>query len=61
MQVLVLGLFVAVFLHDATTTVDVIQDGKLVGVAEAQPGDVWPGLGLWAVLLIVVLLLLYCR
>ena len=55
MQVLILGLFVAVFLHDATTTVDVIEDGKIVGAAEALPGDVWPGLSLWAVLLILTL------
>ena len=55
MQVLVLGLFVAVFLRDATTAVDVIKDGKVVGAAEALPGDVWPGLSPSAVLLIVAL------
>ncbi|MBX2851289.1 MAG: M48 family metalloprotease [Phycisphaeraceae bacterium] len=50
-----LGLFVAVFLHDATTTVDVVADGKAVRAAEALPGDVWPGLSLWSVLLVVLL------
>ena len=45
MQILLLGLFVAVYLHDATTSVQ----------GEALPGDVWPGLGLGWVLLIVAL------
>ncbi|MEO0474442.1 MAG: hypothetical protein AAF085_00535, partial [Planctomycetota bacterium] len=54
MQVLLLGLFVAIYLHDATTTVEITSNGKVVGIAEALPGDVWPGWGLWTVLLIVV-------
>jgi Zn-dependent protease with chaperone function len=49
MQVLLLGLFVAVYLHDATTAAEASLGG------EALPGDVWPGLGLWPVLLIVLL------
>ena len=55
MQVLLLGLFIAVYLHDVTTTIEVVRDGEVVRVAEALPGDVWPGLAGWAVLLIVLL------
>ena len=55
MQVLLLGLFVAVYLHDLTTAVNVVEGGEVVREAEALPGDVWPGLGVWAVLLIVAL------
>lgn len=54
MQVLLLGLFVAVYLHDATTTVQVVADGNVIRMAEALPGDVWPGLSAWAVLLMVL-------
>lgn len=55
MQVLLLGLFVALYLHDAMTTVEVTRDGELVGLAEALPGDVWPNLSGWVLLLIVLL------
>lgn len=55
MQVLLLGLFVAIYLHDATTTVEVVRDDGSLRLTEAMPGDVWPGLSAWAVLLIVVL------
>jgi Zn-dependent protease with chaperone function len=48
MQVLLLGLFVAVFLHDVTTA-----DAAIGG--EALPGDVWPGLSHWEVVLITLL------
>ncbi|MFK7789198.1 MAG: M48 family metallopeptidase [Phycisphaeraceae bacterium] len=54
MQLLLLGLFVAIYLHDATTTVEVAR-GDVVRFAEALPGDVWPGLSTWAVALIVLL------
>lgn len=54
MQVLLLGLFIAVYLHDATTTVQVVRNGEVLRVAEALPSDVWPGLSGWAVLLIVL-------
>lgn len=55
MQVLLLGIFVALYLHDATTTVEVFRNGEFVGFAEALPGDVWPSMSRWQVLLIVVL------
>ncbi|MEM6506216.1 MAG: M48 family metallopeptidase [Planctomycetota bacterium] len=55
MQVLLLGMFVAVFLHDATTAVQVYQDVELLRVREAMPQDVWPYLGGQSVLLIVLL------
>lgn len=55
MQILLLGLFIAIFMHDETTAVDVVRHGEVVGEAEAMPGDVWPGLGAWAVLAIALL------
>ena len=55
MPVLLLGIFVAIYLHDASTAVQVYRGGELVRVVEALPGDVWPGLGTWAVLLVVLL------
>ena len=55
MQVLLLGLFVAVYLHDLATAVEIVAEGEAVRTVEALPEDIWPGLGLWAVLLIVLL------
>lgn len=55
MQVLLLGIFVAIYLHDASTAVQVYRGGELVRMDEAMPGDVWPGLSAWAVLLVVLL------
>lgn len=55
MQVLLLGIFVAIYLHDASTGVPVYRGGELVRVVEALPGDVWPGLSAWAVLLVVLI------
>lgn len=54
MQVLLLGLFIAIYLHDATTTVEVVR-GETVRYAEALPSDVWPGLSGWTMLAIVLL------
>ena len=54
MQLLVLGLFVAVYLHDLATTVEVTHHHSL-RFAEALPRDTWPGLSVWAVALAVLL------
>jgi len=54
MQVLLLGLFVALFLHDATTFVEVTSPDGVVRAVEAMPGDIWPGLGPFTVALIVL-------
>lgn len=45
MQILLLGLFVGLFLHDAATTQSVASIDGTVHGAEALPGDVWPGWG----------------
>lgn len=55
MQVLLLGIFVALYLHDIMTTVEVTRDGEFVRFGEAMPSDVWPSLSGWVVLLIVLL------
>lgn len=55
MQLLLLGLFAAIFLHDATTFVQVDQGGTNVRTEEALPGDTWPMLDVWPVLLLVLL------
>jgi Zn-dependent protease with chaperone function len=55
MQVLLLGLFVAIYLHDATTGVELVSGGEVIGFAEATPDDRWPMLGLVPVLLIVLI------
>lgn len=55
MQLLLLGLFAAIFLHDATTFVEVGQGGASVRAEEALPGDTWPMLGAWPVILLVLL------
>ena len=54
MQILLLGLFIALFLHDHATTQTVVTSGGAARGAEALPGDVWPGLGPLPVALIVL-------
>lgn len=45
MQVLLLGLFVALYLHDATTATPVQGVAGQTRLVEAAPADVWPALG----------------
>ncbi|MGB0766632.1 MAG: M48 family metallopeptidase, partial [Phycisphaeraceae bacterium] len=52
---LLIGLFVALFLHDATTANEVVSDVGEARLVEAMPADVWPGLGPGWVLSIVLL------
>lgn len=64
MQVLLLGLFVALYLHDMTTAVTVPGGGGALRQVEALPSDVWPQLGPLPVALLVlgpklVLMLVY--
>ena len=64
MQVLLLGLFVALYLHDMTTAVAVPGDDGYLRHIEALPTDTWPYLGPLPVAAIVfvpklLLLLLY--
>jgi len=64
MQVLLLGLFVALYLHDMTTAVTVRGGGGALRQVEALPSDVWPQLGPLPVALLVlgpklVLMLIY--
>jgi len=55
MQILIIGLFVALYLHDSTTQMIVsMADGGTRDV-EALPGDCWPFLGFWPVLALVLL------
>ncbi|MFN3167607.1 MAG: M48 family metallopeptidase [Phycisphaeraceae bacterium] len=55
MQILLLGLFVALFLHDAATAVTEPIPGGAVRTVEAMPADAWPYLGPLPVLAIVLL------
>ncbi len=54
MQILLLGLFVALFLHDTTTAVETTSAGGTLRTSEALPADAWPGLGPLPVLAIVL-------
>jgi len=55
MHLLLLGLFLGVFLHDATITTAVLGDDGVYRTAEALPADTWPGWGPWTVLAAVAL------
>lgn len=55
MQILLLGLFVALFLHDASTTLSPSTADASPSMIEALPGDAWPHLGPLPVLLLVLL------
>lgn len=54
MQVLLLGLFVALYLHDATTAVTVDALDGTARQVEAMPADAWPYLGPLPVALFVL-------
>lgn len=54
MQILLLGLFVALYLHDSTTIVTVQSADGLTRGIEALPADTWPHLGVLPVLAIVL-------
>jgi len=54
MQLLLLGLFVALYLHDATTAVEVTSSDGVVRGVEALPADAWPYLGPLAVATVVL-------
>jgi Zn-dependent protease with chaperone function len=53
MQILLLGLFIALFLHDATTAVTEPATGGAWRTVEALPADAWPHLGPLPVLALV--------
>lgn len=55
MQILLLGMFLAIYLHDATTQTAHTDAQGLTRWAEALPADAWPYLGPWPVLAIVLL------
>lgn len=54
MQILLLGLFVALFLHDSTTLITTSSGGGPPRAVEALPGDAWPYLGPMPVLAIML-------
>ncbi len=54
MQILLLGLFVLLYLHDATTGVVISAGDGSQRIVEALPGDVWPHLGPLPVALLVL-------
>lgn len=54
MQVLLLGLFVALYLHDATTAVTVVRVDGTPRTIEALPADHWPYVGPLPVLMLVL-------
>lgn len=54
MQILLLGLFVALYLHDATVIASEPSAGGALRAVEALPGDAWPYLGPLPVLAIVL-------
>lgn len=54
MQILLLGLFIALYLHDSATMVMVTSPSGAARGVEALPADAWPFLGPLPVLLIVL-------
>ncbi|MEM1354189.1 MAG: M48 family metallopeptidase [Planctomycetota bacterium] len=55
MQILLLGIFLAIYLHDAVTQVAYIDARGNTRWAEAMPSDAWPNLPGWVVVSIVLL------
>lgn len=55
MQILLLGMFLAIYLHDATTQIAHIDALGVTRWTEALPAEAWPYLSPWPVLAIVLL------